>query len=262
MSGDTGYAWVPPEESYAATGTWQPPGDFYSPITSTVDDRCYYRHRMSLPGVDLNTANQIALHRELRRRWQHPAWDRYSPENDQFGEPDAEWLSAILRWAAPARIVEVGSGWSTAVMVDTLGETTHIDCIEPYPSRLLELVGDAPNVTSHVATLQDTDPDIILSLDIGDVLFIDSSHVAKHGSDVNLLYLDIIPELPSGVLIHVHDIHWPFEYPKEWVNEGRSWNETYLLRALLINNPALEIILWPSFLENTTAAGSLWLCTR
>ena len=94
----------------------------------------------------------------------------------------------------------------------------------------------------------------------GDVLFIDSSHISKIGSDVNMLFLDVVPRLPAGVHVHVHDIIWPFEYARKWVYEGRAWNEAYLLRALLINNERLRVTLWGSQLRHRRLAEmeALW----
>jgi hypothetical protein len=84
-----------------------------------------------------------------------------------------------------------------------------------------------------------------------DVLFIDSSHVSKIGSDVNRLYFDVLPALAPGVLIHIHDVAGNLEYPPEWFEEGRAWNEQYLLRAFLMNNTAYRIELFTAWLFNT-----------
>jgi hypothetical protein len=111
------------------------------------------------------------------------------------------------------------------------------------------------------------------ALEAGDILFVDSSHVAKTGSDVVHLFGQVLPRLAKGVRVHFHDIFWPFEYPEEWIREGRAWNEAYLLRAFLQFNSAFRIVLFnsylglhhrdlverhlPLFLQNT--GGSLWL---
>src|SRR5690606_22964232 len=86
-------------------------------------------------------------------------------------------------------------------------------------------------------------------LEADDILFIDSTHVAKTGSDVNYILFEILPRLKSGVLIHFHDVFYPFEYPRDWVFAGRNWNEDYLLRAFLMYNPAFEIILFSHYLH-------------
>ena len=108
------------------------------------------------------------------------------------------------------------------------------------------------------------------------MLFIDSTHVAKVGSDVTTLFFDVLPTLKPGVLVHIHDVLWPFEYPRSWYLQGRSWNEAYLLRAFLQYNEEFEILLFNSFLGTHYAGdvaeilplcaknpgGSLWLRRR
>src|SRR5205814_62343 len=86
-------------------------------------------------------------------------------------------------------------------------------------------------------------------LNSGDILFVDSTHVVKTGNDVNYILFEIIPRLKSGVLIHFHDIFYPFEYPKDWVFMGRNWNEDYFLKAFLMYNNEFEIILFSDYLH-------------
>jgi hypothetical protein len=134
---------------------------------------------------------------------------------------------------------------------------------------------DHERVTLVKERAQDVPAARLADLEPGDVLFIDSTHVSKLGSDVNHLFFEVFPLLPPGVLVHIHDIAYPFEYPHEWVMEGRAWNEAYLLRAFLMDNPRWEVVLWPSLLwlrhpdemaatlhEGTPVdGGSLWLRT-
>jgi hypothetical protein len=111
--------------------------------------------------------------------------------------------------------------------------------------------------------LQDVPLSTFQLLDSGDVLFVDSTHVAKLGSDVNRILFEILPALASGVVVHFHDVFYPFEYPKNWVREGRGWNETYVLRAFLEYNEAFEILLWGHMLRTlghyAGTGGSIWL---
>jgi hypothetical protein len=140
-------------------------------------------------------------------------------------------------------------------MLDTnehfLGGRCRLTFIEPYPDhRLLELTTAADHsrfvlIRSKVQTL---DPAVFERLESGDMLFIDSSHVAKAGSDVNFLVFEVLPRLAPGVLVHFHDIWYPFEYPREWLDEGRAWNESYLIRAFLMFNPAFNIVLHNAYL--------------
>jgi predicted O-methyltransferase YrrM len=147
----------------------------------------------------------------------------------------------------PKRIVEIGSGFSSALILDTLDElgdtTTVCTFVEPFPARLEALLRDADR-TRHrlfVNVVQDVPLSIFDELEAGDVLVIDSSHVSKAGSDVNHLFFDVLPRLAPGVFVHVHDVIWPFSYPELWLAEGRAWNESYLLKAFLQFNEAFEV---------------------
>jgi hypothetical protein len=133
--------------------------------------------------------------------------------------------------------------------------------------------GDETRVTIVPSRLQDLDPDFFLQLEPNDILFIDSTHVSKVNSDVNCIFFEILPRLKSGVFIHFHDVFYPFEYVKEWVYEGRAWQELYLLRAFLQDNPLYQIVYFqdflfrrhrryfedhlPQFLKNS--GGNIWL---
>lgn len=88
-------------------------------------------------------------------------------------------------------------------------------------------------------------------LKANDILFIDSTHVSKLGSDVNSIFFNILPRLNSGVIIHLHDIFWPFEYPASWIQDGRAWNEIYILRAMLQHNKDYSILFFSDYLRNT-----------
>ena len=103
--------------------------------------------------------------------------------------------------------------------------------------------------------LQSVDLEVFRQLHSGDFLFIDSTHVARAGSDVNYLLSDVLPALAQGVIVHIHDIFYPFEYDPAWVLEGRDWNEAYMLRAFLQYNNTFEILLFTSYLEHHHAAG-------
>ena len=132
-----------------------------------------------------------------------------------------------------------------------MGNNLELSFIEPYPERLNSLMyGDDRGATEiQVASVQSVDPVIFTSLEENDILFVDSSHIAKIGSDVLHIIYKILPLLRRGVIIHFHDILWPFEYPKEWFEQGRAWNEAYFLRAFLQFNPAFEILYFNSFME-------------
>lgn len=267
-----------------------PPGHFHSPLldietledgTSTLphDGPENWEH------IPLRLEAQQALYEELMS--QHPPVNfpatpspefRYHYRNDWFPLADAFTLSGLLRRQKPRRIIEVGSGFSTAVMLDTLdrtGSDAQITCLEPHPQRLQKLLRseDAARVEIKQQPLQETPVSLFSTLEADDFLFIDSSHVAKAGSDVVAVFLRVLPALKPGVWVHIHDVFYPQSYPIEWIREGRAWNESLFLRAFLLGNPTFEVrafnshaaaslpaSFWsarPEFLQN--GGGSLWL---
>jgi len=267
-----------------------PPGHFYSPFPSLDDVRSrraeIFICPSELPEIDADPVGQLALVAALsplahQATLPDQADDRYRYhyENDFFSYGDGLVLHCMLRWLQPSHIVEIGSGFSSALILDTderhLGGRTKCTFIEPYPDRLMGLLrgGDDANAEILVAPLQDVATDFTRELRANDILFIDSSHVSKVGSDVNLLVFEILPSLPKGVFVHFHDIFYPFEYPENWVLEGRGWNEAYLLRAYLQANAGFRIRLWNSYLDRFHRAevaaalpkwvrntgGSIWL---
>jgi predicted O-methyltransferase YrrM len=147
-----------------------------------------------------------------------------------FPRLDAAAAYAIVRWKKPRRIVEIGSGHSTRFMAQAVedgGLSTHIACIDPAPRAALARL----NIEHKPALLRDADSAVFETLEAGDILFIDSSHIAMPGTDVDRLFLDILPRLVSGTLVHVHDITLPYAYPEGW--EWRGYNEQLLVGALL-----------------------------
>lgn len=117
--------------------------------------------------------------------------------------------------------------------------------IEPFPSNVVALLGAREQYKQNIIPhkLQEVPLDIFARLQSGDILFIDSSHVAKTGSDVLDYMFRIMPVLKPGVVVHIHDIFYPFEYPKDWIaTENRSWNEAYLVRAFLQENPKWSVL--------------------
>lgn len=163
---------------------------------------------------------------------------RFYDGNSQFASLDARLLFALLRLWKPERIVEIGSGYSTLLMVDVAErflDASRITAIEPYPRPFLRRLASERRIELLEQRVQDVDLSIFDRLQPGDVLFVDSSHVSKTGSDVNTIVFDVIPRLPAGVHIHFHDIFLPFDYPMGWVlDDARSWNEQYIVRALLM----------------------------
>jgi hypothetical protein len=240
-----------------------PPGHFYSPIPdieAILEKRDkIYKNRDMVPGVDLNDEGQLQLFSELTRFYQGlPFKDekqkglRYYYKNNFYSYGDAIILFCLMNHLKPKNIIEIGSGFSSAVLLDTnelfFNGSARCTFIEPYPDRLLSLLDekDPEHTTLIKSKLEDTDLSIFSSLSENDILFIDSSHVSKIDSDVNHIIFNILPLLKKGVYIHFHDIFYPFEYPIEWLSEGRFWNEAYLLRAFLQYNDTFKIKLFLS----------------
>lgn len=267
-----------------------PSGHFHSPIPGldAVRGREDLAEPDTLPGLDLRDESQLALLDVLAPLCsEQPFHDEpdgrhryyFRSDNIFFGEGDGLVYYALLRHLRPRRVIEVGIGFSSAVLLDTIDEYFSGECettfIDPGPERmqgLLQADRDS-NVRIISSPVQDVDHQIFEGLAEGDILFIDTSHVSKLGSDTNYLLLEILPTLPPGVVVHIHDIFWPFDYPLAWVREGRAWNETYLLRALLINNDRLKVLWFSDYLRSRyhdrvrdaipvwakNPGGSLWL---
>jgi hypothetical protein len=249
------------EPARPASSGQYPNGHFYSPVIDPEDVRAaaerIWRAEPDMVGIDFDADGHRELLRDVFplyiREYDYPAvlpdgahTDRFFDRNPAFGWLDSRTLFVLLRHWRPRRVIEVGSGYSTLLMADInqrfLSGSTRIRCIEPYPPAFLTPLpsGIAELVRSRV---QDVPLEVFSELAAGDVLFIDSSHVSKIGSDVNHLMFEIIPRLPAGVRIHFHDIFLPFEYPREWVLDlGLYWNEQYLVRALLTLNARFRIV--------------------
>jgi len=170
----------------------------------------------------------------------------YFLENGWFETIDAEVLYSIIRHFRPSTMLEIGSGHSSRLArraIDDGQLGTRLVCVDPKPRVEVSSCAD-----EHITSVVEELPVAVLTqrLAANDVLFIDSSHVITTGGDVPYLYLQVLPQLSPGVLIHVHDIFLPFEYPQEFVVKERwGWTEQYLLHALLMGNAGFEII-WPS----------------
>jgi predicted O-methyltransferase YrrM len=243
------------------------PGHFHSPIPDLEEVRKRQEQIFSvpdrnIPGIELNEKEQFQLLRKLVSYYKEIPFGpckkptlRYYFENSFYSYSDAIFLYLIIRHMKPKKIIEIGSGYSTALILDIneLFFENKISCviIEPYPSRLYSLLmpKDKERILIFESKLQNIDLDIFNTLSNNDILFIDSSHVSKIGSDVNRIFFEVLPMLNSGVLIHFHDVIYPFEYPKKHIFNGNSWNEAYLLRSFLQFNKSFKIILFNTFLE-------------
>jgi hypothetical protein len=288
------YAWPPHYQEYfrlwEENGFHLTPVHFYLPIpdTRTLGDGVFERES-ELPGVDMNEAGQLELLRNVFPSFRDE-FDRFSFEptgvphefyfnNDLFSGTDALALYCMVRHFRPKRILEVGSGFSSRVSAAALlrnGDGATLTCIEPYPDSIL--TKGFPGLTRLIPNpVQRVGIDAFRELVRDDVLFIDTSHVVAIGSDVNYLFLEVMPRLNPGVIVHVHDIYFPTEYPRDWVmNERRFWTEQYLLQAFLAFNSEFEVLLCNNYLSRKHrqsmretfrrspwwGGGSLWMRRR
>jgi hypothetical protein len=271
------------EQELTKYRTFRPPGHFYSPVPDLEEvrrreDRIFGYPSRLLPGIALNEARQLQLLESLSRFYADQPFSatkqprtRYYFDNPNFGYGDALALYCMIRQVRPRRIIEVGSGYSSCVTLDTndlfFGGSICCTFIEPFPELFHSLADAATGQPLRMIpkAVQDVDISIFHTLQAGDILFIDSTHVAKTGSDVNRVIFEILPALAPGVHIHFHDIFYPFEYPKDWVYEGRAWNENYILRAFLQYNEAFQIQLFNNYLATehySVLARLMPLCTK
>ena len=280
---------------HGSSKTWVPPGHFYSPLVDPNDPAVQNVLRgfstADIPatsGLDIDAGRMLSVLREIAVNYPSLPFSsaaksglHYYYDNPAFSYGDAIALSLMLLHYKPRKVIEVGSGFSSCVMIDLNGpphrqEPADLTFIEPFPKTLLSLLpADSPYRNRIIADpVQSVSLDVFAQLAENDILFIDSTHVSKMGSDVNYLIFNVLPILKPGVLIHIHDIFYPFEYSSKWiVDENRSWNEAYLLRAFLQFNSSFEVIFWnhfalrkfpneleflaPLFLKN--GGGSIWL---
>lgn len=230
--------------------------------------------------INFNIDRQLELISKMEEL-ESPQWSnvkdnsfRYFYDNAWFKKECADALYYLIRMLKPEKIIEVGSGYSTAVMLDTnenyCDNKISIISIEPRADRLKALLKPGDKIKIFEKNLQDIPVDFFEILEPNDILFIDSSHVSKMNSDVNYIFFEILPRIKSGVYIHFHDMMYPFIYPKKWIYSGVAYNEMYIMRAFLMNNNCYSIQLFGSMLsqkydEKITGRlkgcgdGSLWI---
>ncbi|UEG49462.1 class I SAM-dependent methyltransferase [Ferruginibacter lapsinanis] len=270
-----------------------PPGHYYSCIVNAEEYYAQQKTREAsdtyLPiEIDFRENDQIELLKLFQNYYNElPFGDsvkdglRYYYNNEFFTYADAVTMFSMLRHFKPKKIVEIGAGFSSALILDTnerfLSNETSITFIEPNPERLESILKPGENVNIQKKKVQDVDISFFETLESGDFLLIDTSHVSKSGSDVNYIYFNILPYLKKGVKIHIHDIFFPMEYPEKWVvKEWRGWNEIFLLRAFLAFNADFSVLFFNSFLQKrhkeylsekmplflkqgTTVSGGIWI---
>ena len=236
---------------------------YYSPIPSETDLSApdYFDRMRDLPGVDIDDsaildfiATDLPPALESFRAWLSS--EAGKPEgfrlvNGAYMAVDAHLYFATVLLNRPRRIIEIGCGRSTDVAVaaraalrDATGQEVEHLCVEPYPNDKVRALADSGAIELLESRVQDVPLDRFLALGEGDILFIDSTHVLREGSDVQFEFLEVLPRLGSGVSVHVHDVSLPKPYPRTYVDQGLFWNEQYLLQAYLINNARIRVT-WP-----------------
>jgi len=246
--------------------SYSPRGDFNSPLPDISEGQLFATTALNneptdkIPGIDLRIDSQQRLLMKMVDIYPEFDWSehripgrRFHFDQNWYVQADSICLYSMLRLFRPRRVVEIGSGFTSALMLDVndrfLGGKTRLTFVDPCPDRLNLVLGpgDEKQVRIIRERVQDAPAEIFTELEKDDFLFIDSSHVSKVGSDVNFLVFEILPNLPVGTFVHFHDVFWPFEYPAKWIAEGRSWNEAYLVRTFLAFNNSFEIVFWTPF---------------
>jgi predicted O-methyltransferase YrrM len=237
------------------------PNNYYSalPDLDRLDDAVWARES-AMVGVAFDAEAQIDFAEEHLARYAaelgapHASTDPldFHLDNAHFESVDAEIAYAMVRHLRPRRVVELGSGFSTQVLAAAAhrnaaeGTATELYAYNPYPSGRMEavLARGIPGLTEHVAIEAQALPlDLFLELGSGDVLFIDTSHTVKLGGEVVHLFLEVLPRLAPGVVVHVHDIALPYEYDRRYVVDlEMPWAEQYLLQALLCGSQEWEVL--------------------
>lgn len=227
---------------------------YESPLVYASDLRAALSEVRDIRGLNMNESGQLALLSRLTYQDELVAIPRkkaslktFGYDNAYFGAGDAEYFYSMIRHFKPHRILEIGSGESTLLAQLAVTANKHVDerysceqiCVEPFAHPWLDDIG----VTLLRQKIEHADPSIVDVLDHGDILFIDSSHVIRPQGDVLYEYLHLLGRLRSGVLVHVHDIFTPRDYPEQWIiHQRRLYAEQYLLEAFLCFNSAFQII--------------------
>jgi hypothetical protein len=230
---------------------YEPLPDFQSITTEQIE------RRREFPSIEFKWDEQLRLLRELVEYRDEVDFE----DNDYFNGFDAAVYYSLIRHLKPKRVIEIGSGYSTRIAHQALsrnGNDGTLACIEPNPERLNGLSLKVELIRKRV---EEIDVEFFAQLEANDILFIDSSHTVKFGSDVCYEFLEVLPVIKPGVWVHVHDIFFPHDYPAEWLLKRRlALNEQYLLEAFLSFNREFQVALanhW-LMLDHSSLVKELW----
>jgi hypothetical protein len=255
------------------------PGHYYSPLTTEADGvraLSWIEDERAPVGIDIDLGETALLAEQLAPMWQDLAQDERYRCDTMYGLADAAVYHSMLRHFRPTQVLEVGSGFSTAVALDTIDAfdlDCRLTCVEPNTGRLEALVRPSDDVVVIRGMVQEVPLETFDVLGDGDFLFIDSTHVVKAGSDVVWTTLRVLPRMKAGVIVHIHDMFWPLEYQDKWLLQRRDWNEIYLIHAFLSGNADWKALLFndevwanhPDLVRNAlpeaigSRPGGLWL---
>lgn len=242
------------------------PVHFYSPVPDIREiSPAVGEHPLSLVGVEMNPAGHRHLLENIFPIYQpecnfpttpvDPPY-LYHTQNVYFGYISACVMHTLVRHFRPQRIIEVGAGYSTQAIGGAIrqnqqeGYPCELIAIDPYPNQLLQK--GFPGLGRLISRkIQEVDLSLLTTLQANDILSIDTSHAVRTGGDVTFLYLELLPRLAPGVLVHIHDIFLPFDYPRKWLEQRYFWNEQYLLHAFLIHNAQFEVFWGQKYAETT-----------
>jgi methyltransferase family protein len=239
------------------------PKHYYVPIADVNElarTRNRWAKRSKMAGIEMQLEEQIGFlrHSILPFQSEYLGGKTYL-EGTQgglgpgYGFIEAQAYHGVLRWLKPRRVIEIGSGVSTHCAIEAgklnareTGELAEIVCIEPHPSAYIRASKEIRLISNGV---EEVPTQFFESLGDGDLLFIDSSHAVRPAGDVIYLYCEVIPRLRPGVVIHIHDIYFPFTYQNDLLSSLFQWSETCLLQTLLVNNDRLKILFCMSMLH-------------
>lgn len=256
-----GGAWIDPDvqQAFQAAGVSLSRNHYYSviPDISTLPGRLWQGRAFSDAWSQVACSDYLPLLNEVLTyiaELSHIKRDSgggFYWNNPMYPPLDAAVYYGLIRTLRPARLLEVGSGFSTflALAATEANGIGSVSCIEPYPRPELIACEDQLSVL-HRVPVQDVSIDLFMTLQSGDMLFIDTSHTLKAGSDVHDIIFRVLPTLSAGVIVHIHDIFLPYEYPEKWYKDiGIIWNEQYAILALLMNSSRYKVII-PNYLAS------------
>lgn len=239
------------------------PVHYYSPVPNILElqkTKSIWAKKSEMPGITIDLDEQVSNLRTIclpfqneyigNKVYQEGVSKQFGPG---YGYIEAQALHAVVRHYKPRKIIEVGSGVSTHCMLAALeanekekNQNSSVTCIEPYPSDRLKILEQIKLICQKAQTLP---VQVFRELEAGDILFVDSSHTVKPGSDVNYLILEVLPRLQAGVIVHFHDIYFPYDYQRDVLQTFLHWTETSLLRAFLTFNNKAKIVFCLSHLS-------------